>query len=106
MKVTATLEGDQIFTLDVNDDLELENFKALLQFECHVQSSQIVIFHNGVPLRDDKKTLNGYGIKDGDVLWIQRALQSTQRLAQPSGKFDVFLRRFFGGKFNNENSLQ
>ncbi|KAJ7393499.1 cyanamide hydratase [Desmophyllum pertusum] len=89
MKVTATLEGDQIFTLDVNDDLELENFKALLQFECHVQSSQIVIFHNGVPLRDDKKTLNGYGIKDGDVLWIQRALQSTQRLAQPSGAAPV-----------------
>jgi len=85
MKVTATLEGDQIFTLDVSEDLELENFKALLEFECGVQSSQIVIFHNGVPLGDDKKTLNGYGIKDGDVLLIQRALRSTQPPVQLRG---------------------
>ncbi|KAL9971306.1 hypothetical protein ACROYT_G023816 [Oculina patagonica] len=85
MKVTATLEGDQIFTLDVSDDLELENFKALLEFECGVQASQIVIFHNGVPLGDDKKTMNGYGIKDGDVLLIQRALRSTQPPAQSRG---------------------
>lgn len=85
MKVTATLEGDQIFTLDVSEDLELENFKALLEFECGVQSSQIVIFHNGVPLDDNKKTLNGYGIKDGDVLLIQRALRPTPTPAQLRG---------------------
>lgn len=90
MKVTATLEGDQIFNLDVSDDLELENFKALLEFECGVQSSQIVIFHNGAPLNDNKKTLNGYGIKDGDVLLIQRASRSMQPPAQTRGEFYVF----------------
>lgn len=88
MKVTATLEGDQIFTLDVSEDLELENFKALLEFECGIQSSQMMIFHNGLPLRDEKKTLNGYGIKDGDVLLIQRVLPSTQPLPQSRGKFN------------------
>lgn len=85
MRVTVTLDGDQIFNLVVSDELELENFKALLEFECGTQSSQIVIFHNGVPLRDDKTTLNGYGIKDGDVLLIQRAMQSTQPLPQSPG---------------------
>lgn len=85
MKVTATLEGDQIFTLDVSEDLELENFKALLEFECGIQSSQMMIFHNGLPLRDEKKTLNGYGIKDGDVLLIQRVLPSTQPIPQSRG---------------------
>lgn len=107
MKVTATLEGDQIFTLDVSEDLELENFKALLEFECGVQSSQIVIFHNGVPLADDKKTLNGYGIKDGDVLLIQRALRSTQPPAQLRGNlklkqvyilYYIMVNLFFGWK--------
>lgn len=91
MKVTTTLDGDQIFTLDVSDDLELENFKALLEFESGIQSSQIVIFHNGVPLRDDKKTLADYGIKDGDVLLMQRALQATQPIPQSPGKLALFV---------------
>ena len=86
MKVTATPDGDQIFSLDVSEDLELENLKALLEFESGVQSSQIVIFHNGVPLSDDKKTLKDYGIKDGDVLLLQRSLRSTQPPAQLRGK--------------------
>ena len=87
MKVTATLEGDQIFTLDVSEDLELENLKALLEIDSGVQSSQIVIFHNGVPLSDDKKTLKDCGVKDGDVLLLQRALRPTQPPAQSRGKF-------------------
>lgn len=85
MKVTATLEGEQIFNLDVSDDLELENFKAFLEFESGVQSSQIVIFHNGVALRDDKKTLNGYGIKDGDVLLMRRGVLNAQPLPPSTG---------------------
>lgn len=86
MKVSATLEGDQIFTLDVSEDLELENLKALLEIESGVQSSQIVIFHNAVLLGDDKKTLKDYGIKDGDVLLLQRALRPTHPPAQLRGK--------------------
>lgn len=85
MKVTTTLEGDQIFALEVSEDLELENFKALLEFESGVSSSQIVIFHDGVPLRDDKKTLNDYGIKEGDVLLMQRAVLNTQPFPPLSG---------------------
>lgn len=89
MKVTATLEGEQILNLDVSDDLELENFKALLEFESGVQSSQIVIFHNGVALRDDKKTLNGYGIKDGDVLLMRRGVLNAQPLPPSTGGVPV-----------------
>ncbi|XP_068753466.1 protein DDI1 homolog 2-like [Montipora capricornis] len=85
MKVTVTLEGDQIYNVDVSNDLELDNFKALLEFESGVQSSQIVIFHNGVQLRDNTKTLEGYGIKDGDVLLMQRVMQATEPLRQMSG---------------------
>lgn len=85
MKLTVTLDGDQIFSVDVSDDLELENFKALLEFESGIQSPQIVIFHNGEQLRDNKKTLNGYGIKDGDVLLMQRLMQPAEPPRQISG---------------------
>ena len=95
MKVTTTLEGDQIFTMEVREDLELENFKALLEIESGVSSSQIVIFHDGVPLRDDKKTLNDYGIKEGDVLLMQRAVLNTQPFPPLSGKLNVLLKCCF-----------
>ena len=95
MKVTATLEGDQIFSLEVSEDLELENFKALVEFESGVPSSQIVIFHNGVPLRDPNVTLNGYGVKDGDVLLIQRSLQSMQQRPPLSGNDGVKRKNIF-----------
>lgn len=101
MKVTATLEGEQILNLDVSDDLELENFKALLEFESGVQSSQIVIFHNGVALRDDKKTLNGYGIKDGDVLLMRRRVLNAQPLPPSTGNHRVI----YGTKFVGQLDL-
>lgn len=85
MKVTATLEGDQIFNLDVSVDLELENLKALLEFEIGLSSSQIVIYHNGRALVEEKKTLNAYGIREGDVLLIKRVVQSAQPSAQSRG---------------------
>lgn len=93
MKVTVTLGGEQIFNLDVSDDLELENFKAILEFDSGVQASQIVIFHNGVPLQDNKKTLNAYGIKGGDVLLMQRSMP----ISQSSGK----LRTWFFFRIRN-----
>ena len=96
MKVTATLEGNQIFNLDVSVDLELENLKALLEFEIGLSSSQIVIYHNGRALVEEKKTLNAYGIREGDVLLIKRVVQSAQPSAQSRGKFYL---QFEGLKF-------
>lgn len=85
MKVTATLEGDQIFNLDVSGDLEIENLKALLEFESGLSSSQVVIYHNGRALVEEKKTLNAYGIHEGDVLLIQRVVHSPQPSVQSRG---------------------
>ena len=79
MKVTVTLEGESIFTLDVSKDLELENFKALMEFESRVPASQILLFLNGVLLQDDKKSLDAYQVKEGDVLLMQRHAQQEIR---------------------------
>ena len=70
MKVTVTTPTDSIFTLEVNDDMELENFKALLEFESGVATNQMALFWNGAPLADGKKSLKDYGINDGDVLLL------------------------------------
>ena len=72
MKVTVTTLGDEIFNLDVNGDMELMNFKALLEFESNVPVREMAILSNGRPLHDDNRKLNDYGLKDGDVLLLQR----------------------------------
>lgn len=36
-----------------------------------LSASEIVILYNNRPLTDDKKGLNSYGIKDGDLVSLQ-----------------------------------
>lgn len=83
MKVTVTLEGDSIFNMDVSEDLEVENFKALMEFESGVPASQLVLFYNGVQLQDNKKSLSSYQVKEGDVLLMQRRTQQPRQQQQP-----------------------
>lgn len=71
-----TTLGDDIFVLDVSEDLELENFKAFCEIECGVPAPEIVIAFNGRPLMDDKKSLKDHGIKDGDAVILQHMHQS------------------------------
>ncbi|XP_031829871.1 DNA damage inducible 1 homolog rngo [Nomia melanderi] len=76
MKVTVTTLSDDIFVLDVSEDLELENFKAFCEIESGVPAHEIVIAFNGLPLMDDKKSLKDYGIRDGDAVILQHMHQS------------------------------
>lgn len=76
MKVTVTTLSDEIFVLDVSEDLELENFKAFCEVESGFPAPEIVIAFNGRPLMDDKKSLKDHGIQDGDAVILQHMLQS------------------------------
>lgn len=95
MHITVTTLSDQVFALDVSEDLELENFKALCEFEIGISASEIAILWNGRPLHDDKRTLKSYGIKNGDMLLLQHMRgppQSPQSPNQPGpGCFLAFL---------------
>lgn len=102
MQLTVTTLSDQMFSLDVSDDLELENFKALCEFETEIPSSEIAILWNGRPLHDNKRTLKDYGIKNGDVLLLQQitgnqgqALGFGQQRQQQQGVVWEVLRRTF-----------
>ncbi|XP_050526404.1 protein DDI1 homolog 2 [Daktulosphaira vitifoliae] len=77
MKITVTTHDDNLFVLDVNDDLELNNFKALCAMETGIQSDQIGLTHNGQLLVDDFKAMKTLGVHDGDVIIIQRLTNSS-----------------------------
>ncbi|KAL1116377.1 hypothetical protein AAG570_004852 [Ranatra chinensis] len=71
MKVTVTTLSDDLFVLDVSEELELENFKAFCEIESGFPAPEIVIVHEGRPLRDNKMSMRSHGIKDGDVVILQ-----------------------------------
>lgn len=75
MKVTVTTLNDEIFVLDVSEDLELENFKAFCEIESGFPAKDITLNFNGKPLLDDKKSLKEHGVHDGDVLVLLHMLQ-------------------------------
>ncbi|CAL8149309.1 unnamed protein product [Orchesella dallaii] len=85
MKVTVTTMADAIFSLDVSEDLELENFKAFCEVESGIPASQILVVLEGRPLTDDKKSLKDLGIKDGDIVILQHHRGTNQNQNQASG---------------------
>lgn len=85
MKVTVTTLNDQLFTLDVGEEMELENFKALCEMESGIPAGQIVVMFEGKPLLDDKKDLKSYNIKENDVLLLQQMVLGQTSVKQPVG---------------------
>ncbi|CAO1436662.1 unnamed protein product [Diamesa hyperborea] len=84
MQLTVTTVADFSFVLNVADDLELENFKAFVEIETGFPGNEIVIVYNGQTLNDNKKPLNAYGIKEGDVLLAQHVSQQSAVSNVPS----------------------
>lgn len=77
MRLTLTSINGEIYSLDVCEDMELENFMALAAYETNVPGEQLQLKFNGRNLSGNEKKLTEFGIKDGDVLLIsQRGAQS------------------------------
>jgi DNA damage-inducible protein 1 len=55
MRLTITTLNDEIFSFEVSDDMDLENFRALCEIETNIVAREIVVFWNGRPLHDDKR---------------------------------------------------
>lgn len=84
MKITVTTHDDHLFVLDVSEDLELINFKALCEVETGIPSQQTGLTHNGQILVDDFNTMKNLGVHDGDVIIIQRVMGSTSQMDHSS----------------------
>ena len=84
MQVTVTTLSGDVFPLEVPDDLELENFKAFCEAESQIQASQMIIMFNGRPLLEDKKSLKDYGIKNGDMVVMEKISRQPQAAPLPN----------------------
>lgn len=81
MKITVTTTDDKIFFLDVAEDLELENLKALCAMEIGSEVNQIMVLFNGRELTIDKHSLKQFGVRDGDCIVLERRRSNSNRTA-------------------------
>lgn len=72
MKLTVTTFKDDLFTLEVPEDIEVENVKAYCEVESGIPASEITLLWNGNPLSENKWTIAQYGLKDGDMMFLQQ----------------------------------
>ncbi len=89
MKLTVTT-SDGVFPLEVAPDLELENVKAFCEAATNIPASEMILLHENVRLEEDKKSLKDFGVKDGDMLFLQRRPRQRpqqQQPQQPQGAF-------------------
>ncbi|XP_078498710.1 uncharacterized protein LOC144754594 isoform X1 [Lissotriton helveticus] len=71
------------FSLDVDPDFELQNFRALCELESGVPSVESTIIYAEQPLTDNQRSLSSYGLKDGDVVVLRQKEIVEPRPAAP-----------------------
>lgn len=76
MQITITTEGEEIFPVEVSNEIELENFKALLEFQSNVKANEMKLYLDGKALNGDKSTLESLGVKNGDIILLMRSTAS------------------------------
>ncbi|XP_042239765.1 protein DDI1 homolog 2-like isoform X2 [Homarus americanus] len=81
MRISVNTDTN-IIPLEVADDLELENFKALCEMEVGIPVAEMMVLFNARQLTDNQKSLKDFGVKDGDIIMICRTGMAQQQPAQ------------------------
>ncbi|XP_060614839.2 protein DDI1 homolog 2 isoform X2 [Anolis sagrei] len=71
------------FSLQVDADFELQNFRALCELESGIPAAQSQIVYAERPLTDNHRSLASYGLKDGDVVILQQVENAEARPPAP-----------------------
>ncbi|KAJ7306472.1 hypothetical protein JRQ81_009826 [Phrynocephalus forsythii] len=71
------------FSLQVDADFELQNFRALCELESGIPAAESQIVYAEQPLTDNRRSLASYGLKDGDVVVLQQVENAQLRPPAP-----------------------
>ncbi|XP_065431372.1 protein DDI1 homolog 2 isoform X3 [Chrysemys picta bellii] len=71
------------FSLQVDADFELQNFRALCELESGIPAAESQIVYAERPLTDNHRSLASYGLKDGDVVILQQKENAEPRPPVP-----------------------
>ena len=68
----------------LNDSDQCSFLQAFCEVESGIPSAEIGLLFNGVPLTDNTKTLKDFGIKDGDMVIMDRIRQQRPAPTRPA----------------------
>ncbi|CAG8547127.1 10630_t:CDS:10 [Paraglomus occultum] len=77
MRLTISTQTGELHNVEVDSQMELENFKALVEVETNVAISDQTLYHDGKELKDPKKTLAQCGIIEDDIVVLHRKTNSS-----------------------------
>ncbi|KAI9028843.1 hypothetical protein CLU79DRAFT_515380 [Phycomyces nitens] len=92
MRIVVTTETDEMYHLEIDSQMAIEDLKALLEVESGVSSGQQSLFYDGQLLNEPKKTLEEYKVLQDDLLLMRVAARTNFYYSSPSTdgpNFDV-----------------
>ncbi|CAG8589917.1 14124_t:CDS:10 [Acaulospora morrowiae] len=72
MKIAIRTETGELHNLEVDSQIELENVKALIEAETGTPPTEQIISHKGQEMTDLKRTLEQYGVKQNETLYLRK----------------------------------
>ncbi|ORX49770.1 hypothetical protein DM01DRAFT_1100331 [Hesseltinella vesiculosa] len=93
MHLTITSTSDEIYNVEVDSQMTLEDLKALLETECGLAPERQALYFNGNELTESKKTLELYGINDYDMLLVQQKALTRSNVSGAEGEPDFEVMR-------------
>ncbi|KAI9317293.1 hypothetical protein BX666DRAFT_169913 [Dichotomocladium elegans] len=72
MRLTVTTDTGDIYNLEIDSQMAIEDLKALLETESGIVPAEQELFHDGKPLDELKKLLEDYGVKQDDLVLLRR----------------------------------
>ncbi|GAA5801142.1 hypothetical protein HPULCUR_006584 [Helicostylum pulchrum] len=85
MLITVTTDGEDIYNLEIDSQMAIEDLKALLEAESGVAPDLQHLFYQGKELNELKKTLEDYQVGQNEIIHMQQ--QSPPSTSHP--EFDV-----------------
>ncbi|KAL9544672.1 hypothetical protein MBANPS3_007495 [Mucor bainieri] len=93
MLLTVTTDGEEMYNLDIDNQMAIEDLKALLEAESGVPPPSQHLFFSGKELNEAKKTLEEYGVGENEIIHMQQLAPQQQGQASPSGDSNFDLMR-------------
>ncbi|PWN27476.1 hypothetical protein BDZ90DRAFT_180243 [Jaminaea rosea] len=78
-------DNDNIYPLDCDASITLADVKALLEADSSIPAARQALYFNATLMTEAEKTLEAYGVKDGDLLALRDSGRQQQQQPVASG---------------------
>ncbi|KAI8637617.1 hypothetical protein BD408DRAFT_47731 [Parasitella parasitica] len=73
--LVTVVDGEEIYNLDVDSQMAIEDLKALLGEESGISPQLLRLSYNGHELNEPKKTLEEYGVGQNEIISMRQQQQ-------------------------------